>query len=57
MVDKQEETKKSNLQADNNGIAIGSIDVGGDANGNITIGHTVDEVSVLIAQISSTSTP
>jgi len=61
MSDKQEETKKQNVQADDQSIAIGSIDVGGDISENITIGHTIgytaDEVSTLIEQITSTFQP
>ncbi len=47
-------------QADNNSIAIGRIEVGGDVSGNITIGntgYTADEVSVLISQITATFQP
>jgi formylglycine-generating enzyme required for sulfatase activity len=61
MSDKQEETKKQNVQADDQSVAIGSIDVGGNVSGNITIGHTIgytaDDVSVLIDQITSTFQP
>ena len=47
----------SNIQAEDNSIAIGGINVGGNV-GDIRIGHTIgytaDQVSVLITQISST---
>ena len=54
----QEEKDKQDVHADNNSVAVGSISVGGDVSGNITIGntvgYTVDDVSALITQIAST---
>ena len=46
-----------NVQADQNSVAIGGISIGGDVSGNITIGntgYTVEQVSVLLTQITST---
>jgi len=61
MSEDNNERIKGNIQADDESIAIGSIDVGGDVSGNITIGHTIgytaDEVSALIQEISSTFQP
>ena len=58
MADKQEEIKKQNVQAEDNGIAIGSIDIGGDVSGSITIGgYSAEEVSDLLEQITSTFQP
>jgi len=46
------------VQADDQSIAIGSIDIGGNVSGNITIGgFNEDEVSALIKEISSTFQP
>ena len=60
-MDDQEQVKKTSAQADEQSIAIGSIDIGGDASGNITIGHTIgysaEQVSVLIKQIATTFQP
>ncbi len=36
----QENKDKISVQAGNNSIAVGSIEVGGDVSGNITIGNT-----------------
>ena len=40
------------VQAENNGIAIGGLNIGGDVKGNIQIGHTTgytaEQVAVLI---------
>jgi len=49
----------SNVQAENNSIAVGGITVGGDMSGNITIGHgfTAEQVSVLITKITSKLQP
>ena len=49
-----------NIQANDNSIAIGNVTVGGSIGGNLTIGNTgfsVEQVSVLITQISSTFQP
>jgi len=57
-----DESKKGEpkVQADNNGIAVGGISIGGNV-GDIRIGHTIgytaEEVSVLITQIKSTFQP
>jgi len=49
------------IQAENNGIAIGGINIGGDVSGNIQIGHTTGytagQVSAIITQIQSTFQP
>lgn len=49
---------EAKAQADNGGIAIGSIHIGGDLSGNVTIGHTTgftaEEVSALLAEITTT---
>lgn len=50
----------SNVNAENNSIAIGSIAIGGNVQGNITIGNTgfsSEEVSSLLKEISSTFQP
>ena len=51
----------SNINAENNSIAIGGLQVDGDVSGNITIGnttgYTAEQVSVLITRISSTFQP
>ncbi len=57
-----DESKKNDpkVQAEDNSIAVGGINIGGNISGNITIGHsgyTSDEVSVLITQIKSTFQP
>jgi hypothetical protein len=48
-----------NIHAEDNSIAVGGIQIGGDVAGNITIGHgyTVEQVSTLITQISATFQP
>ncbi|HEU0291189.1 MAG TPA: hypothetical protein VFR47_00535 [Anaerolineales bacterium] len=52
----EEDHKDSKVQADDNSIAIGGINIGGNV-GNIHIGHTIgytaDQVSVLLTQINS----
>src|SRR5687768_1141217 len=50
---------KPNVQAEDNSIAVGGINVGRDVRGNITIGHgyTAEQVSVLLTQIQSTFQP
>lgn len=53
-----DETIKPNIQADNKSVAVGSIAVGG-STGDINIhagdiGYSVEEVSVLITQITTT---
>ena len=57
----KDDTKGQEVQADDKSIAIGSIDIGGNVSGSITIGHaigyTAEEVSVLIEQISTTFEP
>jgi energy-coupling factor transporter ATP-binding protein EcfA2 len=56
----QKKPSEPSTQAENNSIAIGSIEVGGDVTGTITIGntgYTADQVSVLITQIQSTFQP
>lgn len=51
----------SNVNAENNSIAIGGLQIDGDVSGNITIGnttgYTAEQVSVLITRISSTFQP
>ena len=59
-MDDEQKKDESKVQADNNSIAVGGINIGGSVGGNITIGHsgyTSDEVSVLITQIKSTFQP
>jgi WD40 repeat protein/energy-coupling factor transporter ATP-binding protein EcfA2 len=59
-MDNQNKEDQPNVQADNNSIAVGGISIGGDISGNITIGHTgytVEQVSVLLTQITSTFQP
>jgi len=61
MTDQNDETKKATIQADNKSVAVGSIAVGG-STGDINIhagdiGYSVEEVSVLITQITSTFQP
>src|SRR5689334_15358974 len=49
-----------NVQAEDNSIAVGGISINGDVSGNITIGHTgytVEQVSALLTQITSTFQP
>ena len=48
-----------NIHAEDNSIAVGGIQIGGDVAGNITIGHgyTAEQVSTLITQISATFQP
>src|SRR5687768_2790122 len=48
-----------NAQADDNSIAVGRINIGGDVSGTITIGHgyTAEQVSVLLKQITTTFQP
>src|SRR5207244_1362545 len=48
-----------NAQADDNSIAVGRINIGGDVSGTITIGHgyTAEQVSVLLTQITTTLQP
>jgi len=56
----QEKPENSNVQANNNSIAVGSISAGRDISGNITLGntgYTSEEVSVLITQITTTFQP
>ena len=60
MMDDEQKKDESKVQADNNSIAVGGINIGGSVGGNIIIGHsgyTSDEVSVLITQIKSTFQP
>ena len=58
---KTEDIESKKIQAEDQSIAIGSIDVEGSVSGKITIGHTigytVDEVSALIEQITTTFQP
>jgi competence ComEA-like helix-hairpin-helix protein len=61
MTDENDETKKATIQADNKSVAVGSIAVGG-STGDINIhagdiGYSVEQVSVLITQITSTFQP
>jgi WD40 repeat protein len=61
MADQNDETKNATIQADNKSVAVGSIAVGG-STGDINIhagdiGYSVEEVSVLITQITSTFQP
>jgi len=59
-MDNENKEDQPNVQADNNSIAVGGINIGGDISGNITIGHTgytVEQVSVLLTQITSTFQP
>ena len=59
-MDNENKEDRPNVQADNNSIAVGGINIGGDISGNITIGHTgytVEQVSVLLTQITSTFQP
>ncbi len=49
-----------NIRAKNNSVAVGSITVGGSVAGNLTVGNTgysAQQVSTLIAQISTTFQP
>ena len=52
----EEENNHPNIHADNNSIAIGGINIGGNV-GDIRIGHTIgytaDQVSVLLTQIKT----
>ncbi len=55
-----ENKDKPVAQADNHSVAVGSINIGGDVSGTITIGntgYTAEEVSVLITQITATFQP
>jgi len=56
-----EQVEKTNAQADEQSIAIGSIEIGSDLRGSITIGHTIgysaEQVSALIKQITTTFQP
>jgi formylglycine-generating enzyme required for sulfatase activity/energy-coupling factor transporter ATP-binding protein EcfA2 len=48
---------KSSAQASDNSIAVGSIEIGGDVSGSIhvgNVGYTVEEVSALLTEITST---
>src|SRR5215216_1926293 len=59
-MDNENKGDQPKVQADNNSIAVGGINIGGDIRGNITIGHTgytVEQVSVLLTQITSTFQP
>jgi energy-coupling factor transporter ATP-binding protein EcfA2 len=59
-MDNEDKEDQPKVQADNNSIAVGGISIGGDIRGNITIGHTgytVEQVSVLLTQITSTFQP
>src|SRR5262249_44236970 len=51
--------KKPNVQAEDNSIAVGEINIRGDVSGGITIGHgyTAQQVAVLLTQITSTFQP
>ncbi len=57
----QEKPEKPDVNAEANSIAVGSISVGGDVKGSITIGNTTgftaEQVSVLVTQIQSTFQP
>jgi excinuclease UvrABC ATPase subunit len=58
-LDNENKKDERNVQADNNSIAVGSISAGGNI-GNITIGntgYTVEEVSVLVTQITTKFQP
>ena len=52
---------EGNAHADNDSIAVGKIEIGGDVQGSITIGNTIgysaNEVSVLLQKISATFQP
>jgi competence ComEA-like helix-hairpin-helix protein len=61
MTDQNDETQKPKIQADNKSVAVGSIAVGG-STGDINIhagdiGYSVEEVSILLTQITSTFQP
>src|SRR5215216_2187973 len=59
-MDNENKGDQPKVQADNNSIAVGGINIGGDIRGNITIGHTgytAEQVSVLLTQITSTFQP
>jgi hypothetical protein len=45
----ENENNEQNVQADDNSIAIGGINIGGEVSGSITIGHgyTAEQVLVL----------
>ncbi len=45
------------VQADHNSVAIGDISISGDLSGSFTIGYTVEQVSHLLTQITSTYQP
>lgn len=57
----QEKSKKPDVNAEDNSIAVGSISISNGINGNITIGnttgYTAKQVSILITQIQSTFQP
>lgn len=59
----EEDSQNTNIQADNNSTAVGSVTVGGSVDGSLIIGShnvvgfTSDQVSTLIAQISTTFQP
>ncbi|MBK9782304.1 MAG: AAA family ATPase [Anaerolineales bacterium] len=61
MTNSTNEPPLPSVNADHSSNAVGSISVGGDISGNITIGnttgYTAEQVSVLIAQIQSTFQP
>src|SRR6266508_2092382 len=61
MTDENDEAIKPNIQADKKSVAVGSIAIGG-STGDINIhagdiGYSVEEVSVLITQITTTFQP
>src|SRR5512134_811460 len=61
MTDQNDETKQGDIHADNKSVAIGGIAIGG-STGNINIhagdiGYSVEEVSVLLTQITSQFQP
>ncbi len=59
-MDNANQEDQPKVQADNNSISVGGINIGGNLSGNITIGHTgytVEQVSVLLTQITSTLQP
>src|SRR5215213_367509 len=59
-MDNENKADQPNVQADHSSIAVGGIHIGGDISGNITIGntgYTVEQVSVLLTQITTTFQP
>src|SRR5512141_1596026 len=59
-MDKDNAAEEPKVEADNHGIAIGEMNIGGGVSGSIVIGntgYTAQEVSVLISQIKSTFQP